>query len=181
MSARASAARYARALLDVGIQEADPVKIGAELSSFSEMVRQHALLGETLTNPGVAPAAKKKLVSELADRLSLSAPLAKLLLLLADGDRLGLIGDLNDVYQERLRDQQQILQAEIVTAAPLESSQTEALRQRLQKVTGKEITMTTRVEPELIGGLVARIGSTVYDGSVSTRLTKMRERLLQQR
>jgi F-type H+-transporting ATPase subunit delta len=129
----------------------------------------------------VQATAKRNLVSELASRLSLSAPLTKLLLMLADRDRLALVPDLHEVYQERLREHQQILQAEVTTAAPLDDQHTAALRSRLQAATGRQIMLTTKVDPSLIGGLVARIGSTVYDGSVSAQLAKMRERLLHER
>jgi len=181
MSGRASAARYARALLDVAIKEADPVRVGEELASFATLVGAHAVLRDTLKNPGVPAAAKRRVVEELSGRLSLASPLAKLLLMLADRDRLSLLPDLNDVYQERLRDHQQVIQAEVTTAAPLDAANADAIRKRLQGATGRQVSMTTKVDPALIGGLVARIGGTVYDGSVSARLAKMRERLLQGR
>lgn len=179
MSGRASAARYARALLDVAISEADPVKIGDELAGLASLAGSHDLLKVTFENPGIPAAAKQRLVGELATRLALSSPLAKLLGMLAERDRLNLLADLNDVYQERLREYRQIVQAEVTTAAPLDAAHTEALRQRLQTATGRQVQMTTKVDPALIAGLVARIGGTVYDGSVSARLARMRERLLQ--
>jgi|CXWL01.1.fsa_nt_gi F-type H+-transporting ATPase subunit delta len=181
MSGRASAARYARALLDVAIKEADPARVGDDLVSFAAMVSEHAVLRDTLKNPGVPAAAKRRVIEELSGRLSLASPLAKLLLMLADRDRLMILSDLSDVYQERLREHQRILQAEVTTAAPLEAEPAAALRQRLQDATGRQVTMTMKVDPALIGGLVARIGGTVYDGSVSARLTKMRERLMHER
>ncbi len=178
MSGRASAARYARALLDVAIKEADPVRIGEELASLSALVGEHAILRDALKNPGIPASAKRNLVGELSARLSLSPPLAKLLLMLADRDRLTLVADLDQVYQERLREHQQVIQADVTTAMPLDAAHADAIRQRLQSATGRQVTMTTKVDPTLIGGLVARIGGTVYDGSVSTRLAKVRERLL---
>jgi F-type H+-transporting ATPase subunit delta len=181
MSGRGSAARYARALLEVAVKEADPARVGDELAQFAGVVAGHSILLQTLKNPGVPSAAKRKVVEELSSRLSLAAPLAKLLLMLAERDRLWLLSDLNDVYQERLREHQQILQAEVTTAGPLDAAHSTALRERLETATGKRVTMTTRVDPALIGGLVARVGSTVYDGSVSTRLARMREKLLHER
>jgi F-type H+-transporting ATPase subunit delta len=181
MSSRASAARYARALLDVAVKEADPVRIGEQLASFAALVSEHAVLRDALNNPGVPAASKQKLVGELSGRLSLLSPIAKLLQMLAERDRLVLLTELNDVYQERLRDHQQILQAEVTTATPLDAADTDALRTRLQSATGKHVTMTARVDPSLIGGLVARIGSTVYDGSVAAQLARMRDRLLNER
>ena len=157
------------------------MRVGAELASFAALLAGNQVLSETLGNPGIPASAKRKVVGELSTRLSHASPFAKVLLMLAERDRLGLLADLNDVYQERLREHQQILQAEVTTAMPLEGAQSDALLQRLQQATGQHITLTTKVDPALIGGLVARIGSTVYDGSVSTRLTKMRERLLKER
>jgi F-type H+-transporting ATPase subunit delta len=181
MSGRASAARYARALLDVSIKEADPVRVGDELSRFADLVDQHADLRETLKNPRVSTLAKRNVIAGLSERLTLSSPLSKLLAMLADRDRLPLVSDLNEVYQERLREHLQILQAEVTTATPIDAAYASTLLERLQAATGRRVTMTTRVDPALIGGLVARIGSTVYDGSVATRLAKLREQLLHER
>ena len=181
MSGRASAARYARALLDVVIKEADPVRVGQELAGLATLIDGHAELRETLKNPRVPTVAKQKVIGELSQRLSLSSPLAKLLAILAERDRLALVSELNEVYQERLREHEQILQAEVTTAAPIDAAYASTLLDRLQTATGRRVTMTTKVDPTLIGGLVARIGSTVYDGSVSTRLAKIREQLLHER
>lgn len=178
MSGRASAARYARALLDVAVAEADPSAIGEQLASLASLVSSHAQLRDVLGNPSVPAAAKARVVNELASRLSLAGPLGKLLGMLGERDRLGLLPDLNEVYQERLREHQHVLQAEVTTAAPLDAARVEVLRERLQAATGHQVILSTKVDPGLIGGLVARVGGTVYDGSVSSRLVKMRERLL---
>jgi len=69
------------------------------------------------------------------------------------------------------------VQAEVTTATPLEPEQAAQLQQRLGTTIGRTVTLTTRVDPSLIGGMVARIGSTVYDGSVATQLTTLRQRL----
>ena len=181
MSGRASAARYARALLEVAISDADPAQVGRELQSFVALVDGHAQLKDVITNPSVPAAAKHRVVEELASKVSLASPLAKLLLMLADRDRLGLLSELNAVYQERLLEHQHVLQAEVTSAMPLEASAIEALQARLSAATGQKVMMTAKVDPALIGGLVARIGSMVYDGSVSSQLTKMRAHLLQEK
>ena len=179
MSARESAAKYARALLDVAIQESDPVQIERGLAAFADLVAGNAELRDTLTHPAVPATTKRRVVSELAGRLQLALPLNKLLQMLADRDRLLLLPDLLDVYRERLLEHQQVVRAEVTTAAPLSPERTDVLRQRLAQATGREVRMTTKVDPELIGGVVARIGSTVYDGSVATQLARLREKLLQ--
>ena len=73
-----------------------------------------------------------------------------------------------------------MVRAEVTSAAPLPQDRAAQLQERLAAVTGRRVTMTTKVDPALIGGVVARIGSTVYDGSIATQLASMKQRLLEQ-
>lgn len=180
MSARGSATRYAKALLDVAVKESIAPQAEQDLAGFVGLVDQHADLKKALTNPAVPATAKRGVAQELLARLNLSSPVAKLLLMLAERDRLALLSDVLAVYRDRLMAHQQIVRAEVTTAAPLEARQAEQLQRRLSDVTGRRVTMTAKVDPAIIGGIVARVGSTVYDGSVATQLIRIRERLLQQ-
>jgi F-type H+-transporting ATPase subunit delta len=177
MRSRASAARYARALFDVALQESDPAQVERDLAAFATLMSSNAELHGVLTNPGVPMAGKRAIAETLATRLNAAAPVRKLLMLLAERDRLALVPDLLDVYRERLRELQHIIRAEITTAAPLSADRTAQLQERLSKATGRHVDMTTSVDPAIIGGMVARIGSTVYDGSVAAQLAKIRESL----
>jgi F-type H+-transporting ATPase subunit delta len=177
MSMRASAARYARALLDVAINESDPERAEQELAAFVEVVDQHPDLQRVLANPVVSAADKKAVIQKVVDRLELKTPAAKVLLLLAARGRLPLLADLLDVYRERLMEHRRVVRAEVTTAAPLSPQRQGELQQRLASLAGRAVTMTTRVDPSIIGGVIARIGSTVYDGSVVAQLTKVRNRL----
>jgi F-type H+-transporting ATPase subunit delta len=103
--------------------------------------------------------------------------LAKLIALLAERDRLVLLPDLLASYRERLLDHQNVVRAEVTTAVPLAADRTQAIERALARVTGRTVTLATKVDPAIIGGVVARIGSTVYDGSVTTQLLKMKHRL----
>ncbi len=177
MSTRASAARYARALLDVVIKEGNPEQVEQELSAFADLLVQNPNLENALTNPAVPVSGKRGVVKELASRLTLSPPLAKLLLMLADRDRLVIVPDLVAVYRDRLMDYRQVVRADVTTAEPLAEAKVSLLTQRLAQLTGRQVTMTTKVDPAIIGGLVARVGSTVYDGSVATQLARIKNRL----
>ena len=81
------------------------------------------------------------------------------------------------VFHERLLEEEQVLQAEVTTAEPLSDTDRQALQARLSAATKKHVTITPRVDPAIIGGLVARIGGTVYDGSLVSQLARIRERL----
>jgi F-type H+-transporting ATPase subunit delta len=109
MPSRASATRYARALFDVALKESDPVQIGRDLASFADLMSSNAELHGALTNPAVPAAAKRQIASTLATRLSIAAPAHKLLLLLADRDRLAVVPDLLSIYRERLMEHQQVV------------------------------------------------------------------------
>jgi F-type H+-transporting ATPase subunit delta len=179
MSNQASAGRYAKALLDVAIKEADPVQTEQDLASFAELYSTNEELRKAFTNPAVPVQAKRGVLEQLSTRLKPSKPLAKLLLLLADRDRLELLPDLLTAYRERLMDYQQVVRADVVSAMPLPETQAKQLQDKLARVTGRKVTMTTRVDPALIGGVVARVGSTVYDGSLATQLQRMKDRLVE--
>ena len=177
MSTRASAARYAKALFDVAITGATPEQAEKELTAFSDLVSAHADLRLALASPAVPAARKRAVVAQLLDRQQPASPVRKLLLLLAERDRLELLPDLVSVFHERVMEHLKVVQAEVTTAAPLAPERVAQLQQRLGASIGRTVTLTTKVEPALIGGMVTRIGSTVYDGSVATQLATLQQRL----
>ena len=101
------------------------------------------------------------------------------MLLLASRGRLALLPDLLEVYRERLMEHRNEMRAEVITATALSPERAAQLQQRLAAATGRVVTMTTKVDASIIGGVVTRIGSTVYDGSVATQLAKVKDRLEQ--
>jgi F-type H+-transporting ATPase subunit delta len=177
MSNRSSAARYARALLDVSRAESDPQVAERDLASFVSLVRSNETLERVLTSPGVPAPRKAALVAELLARLQLATPVARLLSMLAQRDRLVLLPDLLEEYGKRLMDHLQVVRAEVTTAVPLPADRVEALRRALARKTGRTVQLATSVDPALIGGVVTRIGSVVYDGSVRRQLERIRETL----
>lgn len=177
MPSRASAARYARALFDVALKESDPVQIERDLAALAGLMSSNAELHAALTNPAVPASAKRRIAEALGTRLSAAPPTRKLFLLLADRDRLGIVPDLLAIYRERLMEHQQVVRAEVTTAAPLTPERASQIEEKLAVLTGRKVDMKTSVDPSIIGGVVTRIGSTVYDGSLATRLAKLKEKL----
>lgn len=178
MTSRAAASRYARALFDVALKEADPARVDVELTSFSRLVSGNDGLRRALTNPAIPTARKRSLMEALlAEAGPLSPPLAKLLVLLAERDRFVLLADLAEAYRERLMQHQQVVRAEITTAVPLTDDRRAALERGLARATGQTVVLTTRIDSSIIGGAVTRLGSTVYDGSVARQLERLKEQL----
>jgi len=180
MTRKTAAARYARALFDVALKEdADLDLIEQELSQFAELMGGHSTLGKVLLNPAVPAPRKRAAVTELASRAGVSPITGKLLALLAERDRLVLLPDLVAAYRDRVLGYRNIVRAEVTTAAPLPADRAVHIQQSLAGLTGLTVTMETRVDPGIIGGVVARVGSTVYDASVTRQLERMKERLVE--
>jgi F-type H+-transporting ATPase subunit delta len=180
MTNRTAATRYARALLDVGVkEEVDLEQVERELADFVALFKQHQALEKVMLNPAVPVPRKRAAVAALTSRLRTVPVLAKLLALLAERDRLVLLPDLLDSYRERLLDHRKVVRAHVTTAKPLSADRTAALKRSLAELTGRTVTLQTTVDPSIIGGVVARVGSTVYDGSVTRQLEKMKQRLVE--
>lgn len=178
MTQRTAAARYARALFDVALKEqADLSRIESDLASFHDLLTSHAELKKVLLNPAVPVPRKRAAVEALLARAGVVPVVGKLLLLLAERDRLVLLPELLESYRQRLLDRQHVVRAEVTTAEPLDAARLQVIEHGLAKATGRTVRLSTRVAPEILGGLVAKVGSTVYDGSISHHLRRMKQRL----
>ena len=181
MSHRTSANRYSKALFDVALEEkADLAKINQDLAAVAALVETNKDLAHAAARAGVPDAARKAMIEKVGDALGVAPQVKKLLVMLVDGRKLVIARDLAEAYQERLLAHQNIVRAEVTSAAPLTAEKQQALADSLAKVTGKKVELSVSVDPELLGGVVARIGSTVYDGSVRTQLQRMRQELVEQ-
>ena len=178
MTNKTAAIRYARALLDVAVKEqADLERIENELSQFADLFKQYPLLEKVLLNPAVPVPRKRAAVADLLAQAKFTPIVTKLLALLADRDRLVLIPDLLASYRDRLLEHRGVVRAEVTTASTLDPGRADAIRQGLAAMTGRTVQLATKIDPAILGGLIARIGSTVYDGSVTRQLEKMKKRL----
>jgi F-type H+-transporting ATPase subunit delta len=178
MTNKTAAARYARAVFDVALKErADLNAIETELVDFSDLFTRNAALARVLLNPAVPVPRKRAAVAAVVDRARPSSIVGKTLILLAERDRLVLLPDLVEAYRQRVLDHQNVERAEVTTAIPLDPQRAEAIQRSLAKATGRRVVMTTTVDPSIIGGVVARVGSTIFDASVTTHLRKMKRQL----
>ena len=138
---------------------------------------QYPALAHALLNPVVPVPRKRAAVAELTAGAGLTPMVTKLIALLADRDRLVLVPDLLTAYRDRLLDHRNVVRAAITTTAPLAADRTKAVEASLSRATGRTVSLTANVDPSIVGGVVTRIGSTVYDGSIARQLQKIRERL----
>jgi F-type H+-transporting ATPase subunit delta len=178
----AAAGRYARALFDVVIAES-PATLDAaqsDLQSFCELFAGNEALAGVTANPSIPVARKTALAKALVERAGAVTPAAgKLIVLLASRDRLMLLPEVARAFRARLMDHQKVIRGDVTTATPLPPEKLRALEQGLQRATGRTVQLESRVDPSIIGGVITRLGSTVYDGSVTTQLDKMKQALIE--
>ena len=178
MTNRTAATRYARALIEVAVNEkADLDQVERELASIVDLFDQHKALSQVLLNPVVPVPRKRAAMDALTSRAKLLPMVAKLLGLLAERDRLVLLPDLLSAYRDRLLEFRNVIRAEITTTTALPADRVKAIEASLARASGRTVTLEAKVDPQIIGGVVTRLGSTIYDGSVTRQLQRMKEKL----
>ncbi len=178
MTARGVARRYAAALFDVVSKAGDPVAAARDLDAVRDLILGNAELERVLTTPGVGSNSKRAiLIAVLAAGGGVGREVTRLVGMLADRDRLGLIADVAAAYGHRLREAQRVVPAEVVTAVALTDGQRAALQAAIARASGRDVTLSARVDPAIMGGIVARVGSVVFDGSVTRQLERLKQRL----
>ena len=177
MSLQTIARRYAIALADVAIEQGEALAVQEELLEWGVMINSNGRLKEAFSNPTVPYEQKRKLIQELISRTKIRQTTANFLQVLLRNQRLSEITEVNKWFGQILDERAGVVAAEITTARPVAQESIETLRKTLASISGKKVRLKFAIDEDLIGGLVARIGSTVYDGSVRNQLREMELKL----
>lgn len=172
------ARRYATALLEIGVETNQLDAIVDEISRLAAAYDASPELRSSLDNPLVPLPAKQAILGEIAQRLALGQHARNTLGILLDRRRIRALPAIAQRLKEMADDKRGILRAEILTAMPLPEEYFTQLQQQLERVTGRRIALDRKLDPTLICGVVARVGDTVYDGSLVARLRQMKETML---
>ncbi len=172
----AVAFRYARVLADLaGTARVDD--IGAQLDTFASALRESADLRTAMESPAVPPGRKRAVVTRLAEMLPLSDLVRRFLFVVIDHRRTALLPDIREAYEQVTDDRLGVVRADVTSAMPLSEPQRAEVAARLSRLTGKQVRARFGLSPDLIGGIMARVGSTVYDGSVRGQLNSLKARM----
>lgn len=175
------AKRYARAFFDIAVEEGKIEDYGRELATFATLIVQNKALQEFLANPIFELKSKKNVIEELLGRTQISGRTANFLRLLVDKQRINFLGEIENAYREFMDKSLKKVRVSVKTPYPLTSELEGALKQRVAEMTGKEVEMTVEDDASLIGGLIVRVGDTMYDGSIKTQLGNIRKLLGEER
>jgi F-type H+-transporting ATPase subunit delta len=177
LSAQTIARRYAVALADVLTKRSDARQIQEELNQWEDLLRSNQMLTEVFGNPTIPYEQKQKVLRSLLDRTRPNQITANFLRVLLQNQRLLNLDDINIWLAKILDERAGLVSAEVTTARPVPGSSQEALRQQLEALTGKNVRLSFATDESLIGGIVTRIGSTIYDGSIRNQLELAKEKL----
>ncbi len=171
--------RYARSLADVVLEQQAVPEVGGDLELYREIFLAVPDLLGTFNNPAIPKDVKQKILSELLARHPVSRLAENFLKVLLDHNRIRYFHEILDLYTKTLNERRGLVTAQVSSAAPLSDGEQAELRESLARATGRSVILDLRTDKDLLGGLVVRIGSTVYDGSVLRQLAEMRQRLME--
>ncbi|MCL2429714.1 MAG: ATP synthase F1 subunit delta [Alphaproteobacteria bacterium] len=175
MSEEQVARVYAQALFDAAGEAGVVVPVRRELDDFVAALAASAPLRGVLADPRVAASAKRSVLAEvLRDGQPL---LTNTLQLMLERGRFAALVELQRAYEALAAVDQGTVAVEVVSATELPSETQEKISAQILAATGRRVEMTRRVDPEILGGLVLRIGDVIVDGSVKTRIRQLRRRL----
>ena len=171
------ARRYARAVLEIGAANGNLDKLGADLRSLAKAMHESAELVTALINPAIRRADRRRVIDALLERIGAAPHTRSLVYLLLDGERLSSVEAISREVDAMIEARAGRMSAEVTSARPLDASQLSQIINALEKLSGKKVAVTRREDPELLGGVVAKLGDTIYDGSLRTQLRTLRDDL----
>ena len=175
------AARYANALVDVVTEPnsgLDPKLVGEQLSSISAAMLASPELRSVMMSPAVPKKKKKALIGKVADEMAIPTKVKNFLYLAIDRGRIVKLPEIREAYDLALDEKLGFIRADIASAVELTADQRAAIEAQLSKLSGKNVKASYAVDRSLVGGVIARVGSTVYDGSIRGQLENLRKQLV---
>ena len=178
MSVETVARRYAGALADIVLKNGDVEIVKNELTDWYQVLDTNNDLLDVFRNPAIAQHNKEKILDKLLEKAKPSATTANFLRLLLRNGRLTELGEINDRFETVLAERRGEVTGQVVSARPLGEAEKSDIRANLEKLTGKKVKLNFATNENIIGGVVATIGSTIYDGSVKTQLENLKQQMI---
>jgi F-type H+-transporting ATPase subunit delta len=178
--ASAVANRYAQALVDVVMAPGSPLKpedAVAQLRAVDAVFQESLELRNAMLTPAIQNSRKRAVLAKLLDEIGGSKLIRNFTYVLIDHRRIAIIGEIREAFELLLDERMGFARAEVTSATPLDERVSAGLESELSRLTGKRMRLRFDIDPDFLGGVVARIGSTVYDGSVRGELRQLAKKL----
>jgi F-type H+-transporting ATPase subunit delta len=177
MSITTVANRYAKALADVIMERGQTLAVADEVKAFTQVVEENAELRNVFASPVISLDRKKAVLNEVLARMQFKPTTNNFLQLLLTNQRLHQIEVVRASLMRELDERAGVVSADVTTARTLAATEQENLLKQLQTATGKQVRIHFKIDPEIIGGVVTRVGSLIYDGSIKNQLALMKQQL----
>ncbi len=177
MIAGSVARRYARALLLIGIDDGNLERMGREVRALADAIKRSQELAQTLANPVFPRSDREKVLRALLDRIGATPAVINFTRLLLDRERVSILPDISRSLDTMIDERAGRVAARVTSATPLDEQQQKRLMKTLESLSGKKVDMAVEHDPSLLGGVVAKVGDVVYDGSLRTQLERIRQDL----
>ncbi len=182
MAERTIARRYARAFVEIAQESGAVEALGADLDKVLAVALAHeGRLLAVLSNPVFTIDERRAVLQGIVPRLGVGQMTSNLLFVLLEKGRFGLLPEVAAMYHGYADEHAGRVRVTVETAEPLTAQLESEVIASLERLTGKQVIVETQVDPTLIAGIVARVGSRVYDASLRTRLENIQQRLLSTR
>ncbi len=168
------ARRYAKALFSLGQENGENKKYSESLDAIAELYREDIIL-DALVNPLYPLDVRQKVMAKIAESAGGDSYLTRFLSLLVEKKRAVILPDIAIEMQAMVDEEQNICHGSVVSAVELDEELKGKVRKKLEQLTGKTVMLATRVDPSIIGGIVAKVGDLVLDGSIKTQLHGLKE------
>ena len=178
MSVQTIARRYAGALADVILEHGEAREVQEELRTWQSMIDENPQLQEVFSNPTISYEQKGKVLVELISRTRVRPTTANFLQVLLKNQRLTELAEINQRLALVLDQRAGVVAAQVTSARPIAENTRATIQAKLRRLTGKDVRVSFLTDNDIIGGLVTRIGSTVYDSSIRTQLQLLSNRLV---
>ncbi len=178
MSVETVARRYATALADIVTKTDETSFVQTELKTWESMISRNVDLQNAFGNPVISQVNKEKVLENLIAKTQPTKTTANFLRVLLRNGRLTEIKEINEKFASVLEERSGAVSAQITSARVLSETEKAEMQTNLAKLTGKNVALNFEIDETLIGGVVTRIGSTVYDGSVKTQLEELKQQMI---
>ena len=171
------AKKYAKALLEVGLQDGNYEALGQDLNKMADLLKESKELRVALWSPAFSKPTRKAIGRKVGERLGLATTTIKFIELLIQKKRIDLFFEITKVYRDRCDEVAGRTRTTLVTPMELPSGLVQEIKSQVESLAGKEVILSLERDPSLIGGFLTRIGNLVYDGSLKAQIAKLQENL----
>ena len=169
------AKRYAKALFAVGKEEGDFDAYSKALNKMAELYVSTPEVRDALINPMYPLEVREKVMEHLVKKMKTSQVMSNFFNLLVQKKRANILPDIAEVFQALVDADKNMCQGTVVSATKLDAKLSKKIKATLEKITGKQVVLTTQVDPSIIGGIVAKVGDLVLDGCIKSQLAGLKE------